>query len=43
MPHVLVSLACQPSIGFGYPIPVIGGFTDPNPFLDQLYPDRKRD
>jgi uncharacterized protein (DUF169 family) len=31
------------SIGFGYPIPGIGGFTDPNPFLDQLYPDRKRD
>ena len=30
-------------IGFGYPIPVIGGFTDPNPFLDQLYPDRKKD
>jgi uncharacterized protein (DUF169 family) len=30
-------------IGFGYPIPGIGGFTDPNPFLDQLYPDRKRD
>jgi uncharacterized protein (DUF169 family) len=30
-------------VGFGYPIPGIGGFTDPNPFLDQLYPDRKRD
>ncbi len=29
------------SIGFGYPIPTIGGFTDPNPFLDQVYPDRK--
>ena len=31
------------SIDFGYPIPAIGGFADPNPFLDQLYPDRKRD
>jgi uncharacterized protein (DUF169 family) len=30
-------------VGFGYPIPVIGGFTDPNPFLNQVYPDRKKD
>jgi uncharacterized protein (DUF169 family) len=29
-------------IGFGYPISLIGGLTDPNPFLDQVYPDRKR-
>jgi hypothetical protein len=28
--------------GFGYPISVIGGFTDPNPFLAQVYPDRRR-
>jgi uncharacterized protein (DUF169 family) len=28
--------------GFGYPISVIGGFTDPHPFLAQVYPGRKK-
>jgi hypothetical protein len=28
--------------GFRYPISVIGGFTDPNPFLAQVYPNRRK-
>jgi uncharacterized protein (DUF169 family) len=28
--------------GFGYPISGIGGFTDPNPFLAKVYPNRRK-
>ena len=28
--------------GFGYPIGGIGGFTDPHPFLAQVYPNRRK-
>jgi uncharacterized protein (DUF169 family) len=40
--RAIEGLATLADVGFGYPISVIGGFTDPNPFLDPLYPDRKR-
>jgi uncharacterized protein (DUF169 family) len=30
------------NIGIGYPVSALGGFTDPGPFLDQAYPDRKK-
>jgi uncharacterized protein (DUF169 family) len=40
--RALEGLATLAKVGFGYPISVIGAFTDPNPFLNQVYPDRKR-
>jgi uncharacterized protein (DUF169 family) len=40
--RVIEGLDTLAKSGFGYPISVIGGFTDPNPFLAQVYPDRKR-
>jgi uncharacterized protein (DUF169 family) len=40
--RVIEGLDTLAKSGFGYPISVIGGFTDPNPFLAQVYPDRRR-
>ena len=40
--RVIEGLDTLAKSGFGYPISVIGGFTDPNPFLAQVYPDRKK-
>jgi uncharacterized protein (DUF169 family) len=34
-------LATLAKVGFGYPISSIGAFTDPLPFLGQIYTDRK--
>jgi uncharacterized protein (DUF169 family) len=40
--RVIEGLAALENVGFGYPVSFIGGLTDPNPFLDPLYPDRKK-
>jgi uncharacterized protein (DUF169 family) len=40
--RAIEGLAILAKVGFGYPVSNIGGFTDPLPFLGQVYPDRKK-